>query len=163
MSHKLYRSPRYYSYKSKFSKISLPKDLERRVNSLVSFAVASGVLGYIAYASAIRYVLEHEAPEYLLKVQLPELPIKGYAKCLRIWSELGIVKHTPRREAVLRAINSPFFDEVLEARGVDSNLIGIIKERIIRMINGGGVPKGDLGKALMKLLSAAIGDFDVTR
>ncbi len=151
-----YKGSEYYMFKSIFSSISLPRPIETRVNQLVKHAVDKGVLSYVAYASALRYVLEHENPEYLLIIDLPELPLRGYAKCIRIWSELGVIKNTSRKDVVIKVIRSREFESILSSEGIPTNLLNTIRQKVIQHINDNGVPKGSLRKIVRNLIPLAL-------
>ena len=151
-----HKSSQYYEYKNLSSKILLPENIKNRVNSLVRYAVDNGMLQYIAYISAVKYVLEHEYPEYLLLINVHEPPLRGYSKCLRIWSELGVIHNMPRKMVLMRVVNSREFEDRLVSEGVPTSLLNTVKQRIMEHIDRGKVPKGNLRRSVKSLMDMAL-------
>ncbi len=151
------KGSQYYEYNNFSNRIPLPENIKSRVNSLVRYAVDSGMLRYIAYASAVKYVLEHEYPEYLLLMtDSPEPPLRGYSKCLRIWSELGLIHNTSKREALMRVVNSREFEDKLISEGIPSNLLNMVRQRVIEYMDDVGIPEGSLKKIIKSLINTAL-------
>jgi hypothetical protein len=106
------------------------------IRRLVKAAVDNGVLYYVAYTSALKYVLENESPEYLLLLDNPAIPMKGYMKCIRLWRDIGLIRPISRREAVIRVINSRMFGDTLIENGVPISLLDSIRERLLNRLKG---------------------------
>ena len=151
-----YKTPQYHGYENLLNPIFNPEHVKNRVNDLVRYAVDS-ILSYIAYASALKYILEHEYPEYLLPlIDSPKPPLRGYSKCLRIWSELGLIHNTSKREALMRVVNSREFEDRLVSEGIPSNLLNTVRQRMMERIERGEVPKGSLLKSIKSLINIAL-------
>lgn len=149
-----------YVYKDAINRMVIPSDVKKRIEHLVRYATSRGVLSYIAYRSALRYVIENECPEFLLKIDLSKVPIRGYAKCISIWRDAGLIKHTSRREAITRAINSPLFEAIFVGNGFDGEFLDKLRERVIELLDERGAPRGNLRTAILRLVSIAMGDLD---
>jgi hypothetical protein len=130
----------------------IPPYVKRRVISLYTYAIQNKVPSYIAISVALKYVLENEYPELLFKFDEP-LPMKGYAKCIAIWSRAGLVRPINKREAIRRAISSPLFDQILIENGVPYEKISVVKERIDQFVNEYG---GNLRQILRRIISRVI-------
>ncbi len=151
-----YKTPRYYGYENLLNSIFNPEHIKSGVNDLVRYAVDSGMLQYIAYISAVKYVLEHEYPEYLLLINVHEPSLRGYSKCLRIWSELGLIRNTSKREVLMRVVNSREFEDKFVSEGVPTSLLNTVKQRITEHIDRDRVPKGSLKEIVKNLIDTAL-------
>jgi len=127
----------------------IPAYVQRRVDELYGYAVENGVLSYIARNAALKYVLENEYPELLFKFNEP-LPMKGYARCIALWSRAGLVKPISKREALKKAISSPLFDQILLNNGVSYERINTVKNEILKQIDK---YRGSLRQVLHQIVS----------
>ena len=139
------------------SRDDLPAEVIKRIKELERSAIQNGILSYMAYACALKYVLENEHPLLLPDLNDIDIPLRGYVKCIRIWREAGLINNVDKEKLALNIVNSRDFENYLFARGFprDINLVNNIRKWIINQIRLRGI-RGSLRETLHSMISHAI-------
>jgi len=134
----------------------LPTDVVKRIKELERSAIQNGILSYMAYACALKYVLENEHPLLFPDLDI-DIPMRGYVKCIRIWRSAGLINSFDKEKLALNIVNSRDFENYLFAKGFprDINLVNSVRKWVIDQIKLCGI-RGSLRKTLHSMISHAI-------